>query len=583
MAAKISARQIVTQKPVRPSPPKNQKPAKKQEQKSQPEPWGRDVFERSGPAGRAAKNSRVVLLDREGFPIKGRSSQNAPQKPAVEKPKRKYEPGHSLAKVEAGKVLQSGHKGQSVREIQRLLNQTGADPALNENGYFGSGTKRAVMVHQMMHGLKMDGLVGPDTLKSLRTHNHDSIQKDPKFQSLPKNTQQAIVASFASPAAMFSVKARQNLTDLVLDQGFSKLDPKHQKEMIEIQSKSPDNDDLMSDLRFLGRKNSFKALSKETKSIALKEIGRHHGNDNAAFIARNELSTLINSGAYARLNGYEQARVVRYLGGTNIRSTMERKALIPFLNTHRGAPDLMGVLRRQRFLPDTVSAPRGTFDSRRAPYSISGPQRIKKHTFETGSRSADKYQVRIKGKTIDVYFPTQSRISAVKTAARNKSKSMEFLPKEQIAKALSALPKPLLDRMDRIVVEDRIQIRKTSSRREVLMKADLDRGVGVVHVYPTSRRKAQESTDGTMIHEAAHIRELKEFKPSDWAKWKRAMKSDIVSASNYPQEQPNQRLKLAEDFGETVQLYQQVLGTKEEDEWRGIMPERFKFLDAWFK
>ena len=53
-----------------------------------------------------------------------------------------------------------------------------------------------------------------------------------------------------------------------------------------------------------------------------------------------------------------------------------------------------------------------------------------------------------------------------------------------------------------------------------------------------------------------------------------AMASDGVHASQYAKNNHD------EDFGESLQLYEQVRGTPQEAEMRALMPERFKLIDG---
>lgn len=62
-------------------------------------------------------------------------------------------------------LIQSGHKGADVSQVQKLLNANGA--GLTVDGDFGSKTEDAVRQFQMQHGLKADGVVGPKTLEKL--------------------------------------------------------------------------------------------------------------------------------------------------------------------------------------------------------------------------------------------------------------------------------------------------------------------------------------------------------------------------------------------------------------------------------
>ncbi|MEO1592547.1 MAG: peptidoglycan-binding protein, partial [Cyanobacteria bacterium J06632_22] len=57
--------------------------------------------------------------------------------------------------------------GADIRELQTLLARTGA--GLSQDGVFGPVSRQAVMRFQSVHGLKTDGIVGPQTLKLLKT------------------------------------------------------------------------------------------------------------------------------------------------------------------------------------------------------------------------------------------------------------------------------------------------------------------------------------------------------------------------------------------------------------------------------
>lgn len=74
-------------------------------------------------------------------------------------------------KVSTGDVagmLRMGMKGAKVRELQSLLNRTGA--ALKVDGDFGPTTKAAVQVIQRKSGLTVDGVAGPETMQALASY-----------------------------------------------------------------------------------------------------------------------------------------------------------------------------------------------------------------------------------------------------------------------------------------------------------------------------------------------------------------------------------------------------------------------------
>lgn len=59
-----------------------------------------------------------------------------------------------------------GSRGSEVEELQRLLNQNGAN--LTVDGIFGRGTDTAVRSYQRSKGLSVDGIAGANTFASLR-------------------------------------------------------------------------------------------------------------------------------------------------------------------------------------------------------------------------------------------------------------------------------------------------------------------------------------------------------------------------------------------------------------------------------
>ena len=63
--------------------------------------------------------------------------------------------------------LAVGSRGQDVRLLQEMLNQTGCSPKLQPDGAFGIKTDTAVRAFQRSKKLKVDGIVGPLTTAAL--------------------------------------------------------------------------------------------------------------------------------------------------------------------------------------------------------------------------------------------------------------------------------------------------------------------------------------------------------------------------------------------------------------------------------
>lgn len=63
------------------------------------------------------------------------------------------------------RILSYGSWGADVFRLQLALIEAGYD--LAADGHFGSATRRVVTAFQIDHGLKPDGIVGPETLEAL--------------------------------------------------------------------------------------------------------------------------------------------------------------------------------------------------------------------------------------------------------------------------------------------------------------------------------------------------------------------------------------------------------------------------------
>lgn len=64
--------------------------------------------------------------------------------------------------------LSKGCKGENVRTLQTALNRAGCN--ISVDGEYGTETARAVSSIQSKHGLKVDGIAGPDTMKVLEPY-----------------------------------------------------------------------------------------------------------------------------------------------------------------------------------------------------------------------------------------------------------------------------------------------------------------------------------------------------------------------------------------------------------------------------
>jgi len=94
-----------------------------------------------------------------------------------------------------GQIFRRGSRGEVVKKIQEILNDSvsGLTPKLEEDGVFGPKTEAAVRLFQAQHkvdgkSLKVDGIVGKNTLKALSVVNYTLIQQAARTLSNPDLT-----------------------------------------------------------------------------------------------------------------------------------------------------------------------------------------------------------------------------------------------------------------------------------------------------------------------------------------------------------------------------------------------------------
>ena len=87
--------------------------------------------------------------------------------------------------VTGSPVLEFGQRSPQVVELQKLLNQNGAN--LPATGYFGPMTKAAVLAFQRAQGLEADGVVGPKTAQALASCSGGDDAKQDQTQDTGKD------------------------------------------------------------------------------------------------------------------------------------------------------------------------------------------------------------------------------------------------------------------------------------------------------------------------------------------------------------------------------------------------------------
>ena len=143
------------------------------------------------------------------------------QQPSERSPVAAAQPG----KNDSDGVLRHGEKNESIRQLQDTLNNFGYRDkdgrALREDGGFGDRTKEAVQAYQQAHGLKADGVAGPQTLAALTKSQEAPLLSDPRhpdnalYQQAVKGMEQLGPQAFknrqelenAAGATVFEAKA----------------------------------------------------------------------------------------------------------------------------------------------------------------------------------------------------------------------------------------------------------------------------------------------------------------------------------------------------------------------------------------
>ena len=162
------------------------------------------------------KDSNGKLKSPEGFWNKHQDVEVTSQATRTIEPK---------AQAVSDGAIKRGEKSEAIRQLQDTLNNLGyrdkEGRALREDGGFGDRTKEAVQAYQQAHGLKADGVVGPQTLEALAKSKEAPLLSDPRhpdnalYQQAVKGMEQLGPQAFknrqelenAAGATVFEAKA----------------------------------------------------------------------------------------------------------------------------------------------------------------------------------------------------------------------------------------------------------------------------------------------------------------------------------------------------------------------------------------
>jgi hypothetical protein len=332
----------------------------------------------------------------------------------------------------------------------------------------------------------------------------------------------------------------------------------------------------------------FKKLPADTQQLVKTQLEKNQSNPQAV----DTLVKLAQTEGFNKLTKDEQTKFLTYVGGTNkeisdpARQALESKLNDPAFDSTK-PESFRNFLKDQPGLAYVVSGTMtsGEFDSRRKPYTVTGPEEVKNHTFQSGKADADKYIVEVDGKKVPVYI------------AKGQDASLAYHTIEEVAKGLASLPKASIDKVKSVLVDGKQNPDDAYWAKEYntpgfrsYMTAGAD---GNISIYPQTGKQSQESIDASLIHETGHTLSKQKMGEDGgsfignvwrsitgqqkWSEWDAAAKKDGVYASQYAKNSRD------EDFAETLTLYMKVKGTPQEAEIRAIMPERFKFLDTMLK
>lgn len=283
------------------------------------------------------------------------------------------------------------------------------------------------------------------------------------------------------------------------------------------------------------------------------------------------------SAGWARLDADAKARIEALVGGeTNDLSRIARQT---FAVSARDA----GWARRtaeeqERTLSDLITAraaqPSVVSEhntSRPAPYTLSGPTLERNHAFRGPPSDADVYQVRIgETQTITIYAP------------HTPDPALQNHTVQQAAEAIARVPEASRKLVRTITLnsvvnpEDAFWARQYNDPNfHSYMTAG---SAGDVSIYPGhGAPPGQDQMAASMIHETGHTWSYRTWGEDTtrggWVQWRAAMTADRTSVSGYAQN------AIAEDVAETMEVYGATRGTPAFDEYRRIVPNRFKIFD----
>jgi hypothetical protein len=363
---------------------------------------------------------------------------------------------------------------------------------------------------------------------------------------------------------------RAHYSMLATTPGFSKQPLAHQDALIATLVGSPKDEALVLDLQRFVESKAIQALPLADRTKLLAKLAAP--TDRAAILG------VIDSEAWKHLSADEQKTFVALLGGDSAYAKNARPALAALVRSKafveaKGfgkTEQLQAFLAERSWLPDTTTAPAGTFTKTRAAYTIIGP---------IGMGGTKIYQVEIDGRKYPVKIEAQAPGKYTYTI-------------DDVAKCLAGVPKKQRETIKGVVL--------THDPHPTYPGAYMgSNSSGIVEVYPHKVGDTLEDEDfmaSAVVHESGHIISNSAWgdDTSDprWETWKKAMASDAVYPSVYGSGKPGDESiggsatqkavggANSDDFAEFVQMYYAVKGTPQEAETRRLFPERYRIYES---
>jgi hypothetical protein len=297
--------------------------------------------------------------------------------------------------------------------------------------------------------------------------------------------------------------------------------------------------------------------------------------------ARAAVAAVHGLAGWAKVVGGDQTILDNMLGGeTNELSAAARDHLRGMFTALKTKSDtdqaqaLKALISAKDAMPGVVAEP---VTAPKVEFTLDGPTALKDYAFKGKTADAEQWKAKYKD-GVDVTI----------TAPKAPEPGFHNHTVQQAADAASYLPKAARALITNILlnaVTNPEDPHWAAEYHQADFHSYMTAGVaGIVTIYPDPVAKDLPSANymrGTMAHETGHTWSYKTWgtdkTKGKWLDWKKAMDDDKASVSKYATN------AIAEDVGETIQVYVTTKGSAANAEYRKIVPHRFAMLDTEYK